>query len=278
MVNARLRIALAQVHADADLDAIVALAAGEGADVVVFPELFSNGYARFDPADAVARAAWIDAAEPLDGSFVDRFQTAARRHGVAVVATLLERASPKPFNSALLVDSTGAVVLHQRKRHICFFDAPEEACAAGDRSAVVRLSTKAGDVTVGMMICMDREYSDVADDLVRQGAEVVLVPNSCWLHDDPDVGDVRICGIRAMAFETVMAIAVANYPAPKDDGHSVIADPLGRLITIGDTKPGLVVGDIDLGELRRLQKSEWFRRRSAGRVDALVDKEPSTPR
>ncbi|SCM75193.1 Hydrolase, carbon-nitrogen family [uncultured Pleomorphomonas sp.] len=261
----RLRIALAQVTAGADFDAVVGRAAGEGADVVVFPEMISNGYARFDPADPAARAAWIEAAEPLDGAFIGRFRAAARRHGIAVVATLLERAAPQPFNAALLIDASGEIVLHQRKRHICFFDAPEEACAAGDRSAVVRLPTNAGEVSVGMMICMDREYSDVADDLVRQGAEVVLVPNSCWLRDDPEIGDVRLCGVRAMAFEAVMAIAVANYPAPKDDGHSVIVDPLGRIVAMGGTAPDLVVGDIDLEALRRLQKSEWFRRVSPQR-------------
>lgn len=260
MNDAPLRIALAQVTADTDFDAVIGRAAGEGADIVVFPEMASNGYQRFDPADLAARAAWIDAAEPLDGRFVDRFRSASLRHSVAVVATLLERAAPKPFNSALLIAASGEVVLHQRKRHICFFDAPEEACAAGDRSVVARLPTKAGEVSVGITICMDREYSDVADDLARQGAEVVLVPNSCWLHDDPEIGDVRLCGIRAMAFETVMAIAVANYPAPKNDGHSVIVDPLGRIVAMGGTAPDLVMGDVDLDALRQLQKSEWFRR------------------
>lgn len=250
MAEHRLRIALAQVTADADIDAIVGRATDEGADIVVFPEMMSNGYTRFDPADQAARAAWIDAAESVDGAFVGRFRSAARRYGVAILATLLERASPKPFNAALLIDASGNTVLHQRKRHICFFDAPEEACAAGDRSSVVRLLTKAGGVMIGVMICMDREYSDVADDLVRQGAEVVLVPNSCRLQDDPDIGDVRMCGILAMAFETVMAIAVA----------SVVVDPFGRIVTLGGTAPDLVTGDIDLEVLRRLQKSEWFRR------------------
>jgi len=262
MTDALLRIALVQMMADADIEAVVGRAAGEGADIVVFPEMYSNGYTTFDPASQADRAAWVDAAVPLDGDFIDQFRSAARRHGVAVVATLLERAMPKPFNAALLIDAAGDIVLHQRKRHICFFGAPEEACAAGDRSAVVRLSTKVGEISFGIMICMDREYSDVADDLARQGAEVVLVPNSCPLHDDPEIGDVRLCGIRAKAFETVTAIAVANYPAPKDDGHSVIVDPLGRIVAMGGAMPDLIVGDIDLKALRRLQKSEWFRRAS----------------
>lgn len=260
MTQALLRIALAQVSAGSDVDAIIEKAAGKGADIVVFPEMFSNGYSRFDPSDQAARAAWIEAAEPIEGAFVERFRKAARRCCLAVVATLLEYAAERPYNAALLVDASGEVVLHQRKRHICFFNAPEEACAAGDKSAVVRLQTKAGEVSVGLMVCMDREYADVADDLVEQGAELVLVPNSCRLHDDPEIGDVRLCGVRAKAFETVMAIAVANYPAPKDDGYSVVVDPLGKIIAMGGTGQELVIGDVDLDALRRLQKSEWFRR------------------
>ncbi|WP_327420244.1 nitrilase-related carbon-nitrogen hydrolase [Sinorhizobium americanum] len=79
-------------------------------------------YSRFDPEDPAARQAWIDAAVPIDAAFVKGFRVAARRHGLAIVTTFLERGSPKPFNSAVLIDSRGDVVLHQRKRHICFFD------------------------------------------------------------------------------------------------------------------------------------------------------------
>lgn len=251
---------MAQVMNDADVDAIAASAAAEGADIIVFPEMFSNGYSRFDPEDPVARQAWIDAAVPIDGAFVKGFREAARRHGLAMVATFLEGGSPKPFNAAVLIDSRGEVVLHQRKRHVCFFDAPEEACAAGETSSVARLRTEAGEVTIGIMICMDREFPDVTSDLVRDGAEVILVPNSCPLVDDPAVGDVRIAGVRALAFQSVLGVAVANYPAPKDDGRSFAVDALGRILSMGGPQPELVFADFDLDRIRVLQTEDWFRR------------------
>jgi len=260
MDGARLRIALAQVPAGRDIDDICRQAAAGGADIVVLPEMYTIGYRGFDEADPQERAAWLASAEPIDGSFVTTCRTAARRHRVTVVATLLERAEPKPFNTALLVNAEGDILLTQHKRHICFFGNPESECTAGTSSTVTTLETSAGPVVVGIMICMDREYSDVADDLVRRGAEVILVPNSCPLHDDPDLGDVRIGGIRAKAFERVVAMAVTNYPVPKDDGHSVLVDPLGHVVALGARDEELVFGDIDLADLRRLQKSEWFRR------------------
>ncbi|MCG5473487.1 carbon-nitrogen hydrolase family protein [Sinorhizobium fredii] len=260
MADRSLRIAMAQVMNDADVDAIAASAAEKGADIIVFPEMFSNGYSRFDPEDKASRQGWIDAAVPIDGAYVERFREAARRNRLAIVATFLERGIPKPFNAAILIDSNGDVVLHQRKRHICFFDVPEEACAAGERSSVARVRTDAGEVAVGILICMDREFSDVASDLVRDGAEIILVPNSCPLVDDPAVGDVRVAGVRALAFQSVLGLAVANYPAPKDDGRSFAVDPLGRIIAMGASQPELVIADFHLDRIRALQKQDWFRR------------------
>lgn len=254
------RIALAQFLSDSNIDAVIDTAAKEQADVVVFPEMFSNGYSKFQSRDAIARSTWIDGAVKLDGTFIERFRAAARRTGVAVVATFLEKADEKPFNSAVLIDRSGEIVLHQRKRHICFFDVPEEACAPGDCSQVAHLDTRLGKVTVGIMICMDREFPEVASDLVRSGVEIILVPNSSPLVNDVEVGDVRVAGVRATAFQSVAAIAVANYPEPKDDGRSFAVDASGRIIAMGDSRQGVVIADFDLDQLRATREKEWFRR------------------
>ncbi len=254
------RIALAQMTTDVDIDEICASAAEKGAAIILFPEMFSNEYSRFSSEDAASRQAWIDAAVPLDGAYLNRFRQAARNNSLAVVATFLERGETKPFNSAVLIDDNGEIVLHQRKRHICFFDVPEEACAPGESSSVARLKTKVGEVAIGIMICMDREFPDVGSDLVRDGAEIILVPNSCPLVDDPDVGDVRVAGVRALAFQSVVGMAVANYPAPKDDGCSFAVDPLGKILVMGGKQQELITVDFDLDEIRTVQKREWFRR------------------
>ncbi|MGE8103759.1 carbon-nitrogen hydrolase family protein [Allorhizobium sp. NPDC080224] len=261
MVKAeRIKVALAQVLPGVDIEALFAQAAAESADVIVFPEMFSNGYRRYDTTPS-GRAAWIDAAESIDGAFVERFRQAAQRYRIAAVVTLLERGEEKPFNTALLIDRQGQTVLQQRKRHICFFDNPEDACAAGERSDVAELVTAHGSMTVGLMICMDREFPDVATDLMRAGAEIILVPNSCALVDDPEIGDVRLAGIRATAYQTVTCMAVANYPETKDDGHSVAVDELGKVVGMGTPEAGLVFAEFDLAKVRETQKQEWFRRK-----------------
>ncbi len=236
------------------------MASHKDCEIVVFPEMFSNGYSSFSADDSSAAAEWVAAAEPLDGSFVRKFQKLAKQYRLAIVVTLLEKTEAKPCNTALLIDQEGEIVLQHRKNHICFFSIPESECTAGTEAGVVSLMTSVGAVRTGILICMDREYPDVMQALVAQDVELVLVPNSCQLIDDPEVGDVRVAGVRAKAFESVVGIAVSNYPAPKHDGHSFAVDGLGRVIAQGDTSETLVVASFPLGELRRLQESEWFRR------------------
>ena len=257
----QLRVALAQYPSDRDCAEIVAEAKAAAAEIVVFPEMYSNGYARFDlDDDGAAEACWRAGAESIEGDFVGRFRQAARTHRIYVVATFLEKAEPKPFNAALLIAPGGDPVLHHRKVHICDFDSPELACGRGTGFAVCDIETGMGPVRVGLMICMDREYPEAARSLSRQGAEIALVPNCCDLAADPVCGDVRIAQARGRAFETVIGIAVANYPAPRCDGHSFAVDPSGRIITMAGAAPRLTVAAFDIPAIRKVRSDDHFRR------------------
>lgn len=255
-VHACLNVALAQHETGCDPARIVADARTAGADVVVFPEMYSNGYARFDPTSIDQ---WRKGAVSPEGAFVDRFREAARALQIHVVATFLEAAEPKPYNSALLIAPNGQTILHHRKVHICDFDNPESACGRGNGFSVAQMETTAGDVKVGIMICMDREYSEAAMSLSRAGAEIVLVPNCCHLVNDPIVGDVRVAQARGRAFEAVMGMGVANYPAPYCDGHSFAVDPKGSVIAMADGSPGITIASFDLPKIRKTREEERFR-------------------
>lgn len=254
-----LKIALAQYLSDSDPATILAHAKEDRADIVVFPEMYSNGHASFDPNDSQSREHWKETAEPLDGSYIDQFRQLASASGLYIVTTLLEAANPKPFNSALLIDPKGEILLHHRKVHICDFDVPELACGRGHEFRSTEIRTSAGPVQVGMMICMDREYPEAARSLSRAGAEVALIPNCCTLATDHVQSDVRIAQARGRAFEMVMGLAVTNYPAPRADGHSFAVDPNGTVIAMADDSPGLTMATFDLDLIRRIRNEDRFR-------------------
>jgi predicted amidohydrolase len=259
MTETKLRVALAQYLSGCAPEVIVREAKAAGADLVLFPEMYSNGYAAFDRDDPADKARWLAGARSVDGDFIGQFRAAARASGVHVVATFLEAAQPKPFNAAVLIDPRGDIVLRHRKVHICDFDTPEFDCARGDSFDVREIETRAGAVRVGLMVCMDREFPEAARALSNKGAEIALVPNCCALANDPDCGDVRIAQMRGRAFETVMGIAVTNYPAPRCDGHSFAVDARGQIIVMAGTSPGLSVAEFDLAVIRAARSEDHFR-------------------
>ena len=254
-----LKVALAQYPSDCDPAQIIEEAKRCSAEIVVFPEMFSNGHANFDPNDRKSQERWLQQAQDIDGAYIARFRQAARVSKLYVVATLLEAAVPKPFNTALLIDPTGKTILHHRKVYICDFDAPELACGWGDEFRSADIQTSAGPVRVGMMICMDREFPEGARSLSRAGTELALVPNCCTLATDKTQSDVRIAQARGRAFEMVMGIAVTNYPAPHADGHSFAVDPNGTVIAMAGDSTGLTMATFDLELIRKMRKEDRFR-------------------
>ncbi len=262
MSATELRIALLQLTGsgydrDASLErgaAACRRAAADGADLALFPELWSTGYA-FSDADLEC---WRAQAIARDDPWVVAHADLAAELGMAIAATYLERSSAEPRNVVTLFDAHGCEVLTYAKVHTCSFDLPEQALARGTEFPVARLETATGQLAVGAMICFDREFPEAARVLSLGGAELILVPNACELEAN------RLGQVRARAFENMVALAVANYATPQENGHSTVVDPIAfdaegrsrdtRVFEAGEAEEVHVVR-LDLAALR-----EWRRR------------------
>ena len=186
-------------------------AKSRGADVALFPEMWSNGYRLYDsPAEV-----WMQEAIPADGAFVQVFRSLARELDMAIGVTLLERWPGGPRNTLVLIDRRGKVRLTYAKVHTCDFDV-ERHLTPGEEFCVAELDTACGPVKVGAMICYDREFPESARILMLQGAELILVPNACPMEIN------RLSQLRARAYENMVAIATCNYP-----------DTVGNLLHFG---------------------------------------------
>ncbi len=199
-------------------------AAAMGADIALFPEMWNIGYV-FERREAAHDAGdlerWRDQAILADGSFVRRFGELAAELRMAIAVTYLEAWPAAPRNSMTLVDRHGDAVLTYAKVHTCAFDQPEAFLTGGETFPVAALDTAAGAVRVGAMICFDREFPEAARIVALNGAELILVPNACPMEEN------RTGQLRARAFENMVAVALANYPASHEDcdGHSVAFHP-----------------------------------------------------
>lgn len=231
-------------------------ARSKGADIALFPEMWSDGYAI--PEDiGKLKALAVDA----HGPFVDAFGALAKELDMAIGITYLETFEPLPRNSFTLFDRHGERVLCYAKVHTCDFG-DEARLTPGDGFSVATLDTAKGPVKVGAMICYDREFPESARILMLQGAEVILVPNACPMEIN------RLAQLRGRAYENMLAIATCNYPAGQPDcnGHSTVFDgvaytedlPGSRdtcILEAGEA-PGIYLAELDLDLLRDYRARE----------------------
>lgn len=232
-------------------------AAAMGAQLALFPEMWSVGYKIDEDLDRLQRDAITS-----NSGFVTFFSDLAKELNMAVAVTYLEkRDGQRPRNTVTLFDRHGKRMFDYAKVHTCDFG-DECRLSAGDDFYVCDLDTETGTVKVGAMICYDREFPESARILMLKGAEVIIVPNACPMEIN------RLSQLRGRAYENMTAIATCNYPDTKEDcnGHSSCFDGCAYLpdmdgsrdtcITLASSGEGIFAADIDMGMLRAYRKSE----------------------
>ena len=228
-----------------------------GADIALFPEMWSNGYGIYDTPPSQ----WMAGAIDSHSDFVEAFGRLARELSMAIGVTFLEKWEGGPRNTLVLFDRWGHRKLTYAKVHTCDFDV-ERNLTPGEGFSVTCLDTEKGKIQVGAMICYDREFPESARILMLQGAELVLVPNACPMEIN------RLSQLRARAFENMMAIATCNYPqgVPDCNGGSSVFDGVAYLPDLAGSRDtcilqaggeeGIYLARLDLRQLRTYRETE----------------------
>lgn len=232
-------------------------AAERGADIALFPEMWSNGYNIYGRSVAE----WTAEAVSCDSDYVNSFGRLSEELGMAIGVTLLEKCETGPRNSLVLFDRFGQRKFVYAKVHTCDFDV-ERNLTPGEDFYVEELDTACGTVKVGAMICFDREFPESARILMLKGAELILTPNACPMEIN------RLSQLRGRAYENMLAIATCNYPGtvPDCNGGSSVFDGVAYLpeldgsrdtcILQADEKEGIYVAELDLEQLRQYRQKE----------------------
>ena len=250
-----------------------------GAELALFPEMWSNGYHLADTAEEARREA-IGA----DSPFVLAFAALAAELEMAVGLTLLEAYDPLPRNSLILFDRHGKRVLTYAKVHTCDFEG-EQRLTPGDDFCVAGLDTAEGVVQVGAMICYDREFPESARIMMLKGAEIVLVANACPMEIN------RLAQLRSRAFENMIGVATCNYPQGQPDcnGHSSAFDGIAwppdhsgsheMCILEAGAEAGVYLANFDIEKMREYRRKEIFGNayRHPQKYHALIDEEIKEP-
>ena len=228
-----------------------------GADIALFPEMWSSGYRIYNRPVSE----WQAEAVSADSDFIRSFGQLAGELSMAIGVTLLEKVEGDPRNTLILFDRHGNRKLTYAKVHTCDFDV-ERHLTPGEDFYVTTLDTACGPVEVGAMICYDREFPESARILMLKGAELILVPNACPMEIN------RLSQLRGRAFENMTAIATCNYPAgvPDCNGGSTVFDGVAYVPQLDGSRDtcilqageeeGIYLASLDLDQLRRYRSEE----------------------
>lgn len=205
-----------------------------GADLLIFPELYMCHFAYGSTLESRRRLA-----QPLEGPFVSSMRTIARTFGLWMVFGMLE-AMPDDethcYNTTLLVDSEGAIRSVYRKTHL--FDAfgfrESDFIRPGD-ALTPPVQTPFGKI--GLMVCYDLRFPEVARSLVLAGAEMLIVP-SAWVRGDLKERHYHTL-LTARAIENSVFVLSANRIGRDCIGQSLALDPMGVPLAFGTEAEGL---------------------------------------
>jgi predicted amidohydrolase len=241
-----LPILIAQAVSCSSGDPEKAFAADLQARVNMFPQTQLVIYPELHLSPVIDPAAMEAAAEPIPGPRSDFLcKLAARLEVWLLPGTVYERASDgRIHNTAIVISPKGEIVARYRK---CFPWRPWEHSAPGD-SFVVFDMPKFG--RVGLSICYDTWFPEVARHLAWMGAEVILQPSLTPTADRAQ----ELVLARASAISNQVFIVNVNAAAPSAMGRSIVIDPEGNVLLEAGEGPASLTQVLDLSAVERVRR------------------------
>jgi formamidase len=212
------------------------------ADLYVFPELYLTGEHSF-----TRRPTGYDASLPqeIPGPLTRAVGRIAKRVGRWIVAgSVVERDGDDTYNTAIAFSPTGRLVARYRK---VFTWHPFERHTQGDRPPPVFRIPNVG--TMGLMICYDGWFPEIARSLALRGAEVILHPT---LTTTPD-REQELVLARANAIANQCYVINPNASVTIGGGGSIGVDPEGRVLFEGGAGEEYLIEVLDLDRVKTVR-------------------------
>ena len=203
-------------------------------DIIVFPELWTTGYAKDIK----------ELAEPLDGKTIKKLTEVAQKNRITIVGTIAEKAE-EYYNTMHLVSPHGLEASY-RKMHLFSLMNEERLFAAGNKIGLKE--------NIGMMICYDLRFPELSRKLTMNGAEILII---CAEWPYPRIEHWRTL-LKARAIDNLIYIIGCNRVG-KDTkfeyfGHSAVIDPWGKRLIEGEKDEMLLTCEIDLSLVKEVRK------------------------
>lgn len=236
------------------------IAAGGGAELIVFPECALTGYV-FTSREEVAPYA-----ETIPGVSTEKLEELCRELKVYLVVGLIEKADDKLFNAAVLIGPEGFIGRY-RKIHLPYLGV-DRFLDGGDKPFEVY---ETGIGNIGIFICYDCNFPESARVMALMGVDILALPTNWPEGRDKIPGYV----VPARAFENRVNIVAVNRVGCERGtgfiGHSEIISARGDVIASAGDKEEIIYGEVSLAESREkhvvIKPGEF-------EVDCIKDRRP----
>lgn len=223
------------------------LAAKEKPQVICFPETAILGW---------VNPAAHKLADPIPGPTTRRLAELARKHQVMIAIGLCEKEEDRLYDSAILMDSDGTILLKHRKMNT-LVELLTPPYTRGKPEDITAVDTRIG--RIGMLICADTFDHRLLERAAACRPELMIVPYG-WAADMeawPGHGEelaatvsnaARAMGCAVVGTDLVGCISAGPWKGKTYGGQSVVCDRDGKILAVlADRDVEIRVIDVPVG-------------------------------
>jgi predicted amidohydrolase len=230
---------------------MIILAARQGAQVVILPEMFNCPYQTH---------LFPEYAESFpDGPSIKMLAEAARMQKVYVVGgSFPERAGDCVYNTSFTFGPDGKLLGRHRKIHLFDVDLPggikvRESATLSAGNQVTILQTEF--CPLGVAICYDIRFPELFRLMALAGSRLIIVPAAFNLTTGPAHWEITF-RVRAVDNQVYVAGAspARDYSAGYITyGHSLVVDPWGEIVAQASEEEKIIYAEIDLNKIKKVR-------------------------
>lgn len=213
------------------------------AEIVCLPEMFNTG---------LVFKRITELAEHENGYTLTLLRNMAKEKEIAVVAGSIPiKEKSYIYNAAYVINKKGDIIGNYKKIHIFSPMDEHKYIKGGSKINVFTL----GKFKIGLMICYDIRFPELARSLALKGANILFVPAQ---FPNPRAEHWNIL-LKARAIENQIYVAGVNRVGEDETrtyfGYSMIVDPWGKILSKAGREQAVIYADIDLNKIKKIRKS-----------------------